>query len=95
MYTSEQTMAWIYDTYDMEHPGRNNRPVVTGKAIDIGGSLGREEATGLGCLFATEQLRDVPGVDAGPAGTADLRTAAMVLAVQRVADVTLKRGIWP
>jgi glutamate dehydrogenase (NAD(P)+) len=56
MYTDEQTMAWIYDTYDMEHTGRNNRPVVTGKPLDMGGSLGREEATGLGCLFAAERL---------------------------------------
>ncbi|MBN4016198.1 Glu/Leu/Phe/Val dehydrogenase [Rhodospirillaceae bacterium AH-315-P19] len=56
MYTNEQTMAWIYDTYDMEHPGHNNQPVVTGKPLDMGGSLGRREATGLGCLFATEQL---------------------------------------
>ena len=56
MYTNEQTMAWIYDTYDMEHPGRNNLPVVTGKPLDIGGSLGRNAATGLGCLFATKRL---------------------------------------
>jgi glutamate dehydrogenase (NAD(P)+) len=56
MYTNEQTMAWVYDTYDMEHPGRNNRPVVTGKPLDMGGSLGRNNATGLGCLFATERL---------------------------------------
>lgn len=56
MYTNEQTMAWIYDTYDMEHPGRNNRPVVTGKPLDLGGSLGREEATGLGCLLAAQRL---------------------------------------
>lgn len=56
MYTNDRTMAWIFDTYDMEHPGENNLPVVTGKPIDIGGSLGRNDATGLGCLFATEQL---------------------------------------
>lgn len=56
MYTDEQTMAWIYDTFDMEHPGRNNRPVVTGKPLEMGGSLGRSEATGLGCFMATERL---------------------------------------
>lgn len=54
MYTNAQTMALIYDTYDTMHPGRNNRPVVTGKPIDQGGSLGRRDATGLGVLFATE-----------------------------------------
>lgn len=56
LYTSEQTMAWIYDTYDGMHRGRNNLPVVTGKPLSIGGSLGRAEATGRGCLYATQQL---------------------------------------
>lgn len=56
LYTSEQTMAWVYDTYDVLHPGRNNRPVVTGKPVDLGGSLGRQDATGRGCLYATERF---------------------------------------
>lgn len=63
MYTNEKTMAWIFDTYDVMHPGRNNLPVVTGKPIDIGGSLGRVEATGRGCLYATErflEMGDIP-----------------------------------
>jgi len=56
LYTDEQTMAWIYDTYDMMHPGRNNLPVVTGKPIDIGGSHGRREATARGCVFVIERV---------------------------------------
>jgi len=56
LYTNEQTMAWIFDTYDVLHPGYNNRPVVTGKPIEMGGSYGRYEATGNGCLFATERF---------------------------------------
>lgn len=56
LYTSEQTMAWIFDTYDVLHPGFNNRPVVTGKPIEMGGSYGRHEATGNGCLFATQRF---------------------------------------
>jgi len=66
MYTDAQTMAWIYDTFDVMHPGENNGAVVTGKPIELGGSLGRNEATARGCLYATEQLlaRDiVPGLD--------------------------------
>jgi glutamate dehydrogenase (NAD(P)+) len=55
MYTDARTMAWIYDTYDIMHPGRNNLPVVTGKPVDMGGSLGRREATARGCLFATQR----------------------------------------
>src|SRR5262249_44798669 len=35
VYTDASTMAWIYDTYDMMHPGRNNLPVVTGKPVDM------------------------------------------------------------
>ena len=56
MYTNEQTMAWIFDTYDVLHPGKNNRPVVTGKPIEMGGSYGRSEATGNGVCFVTERF---------------------------------------
>ena len=66
LYTNSQTMAWIYDTYQMMHPGENNLPVVTGKPIGMGGSLGRREATGRGVLFATERALArgvVPGMD--------------------------------
>ena len=56
LYTDEQTMAWVYDTYDMLHPGRNNLPVVTGKPLDLGGSEGRQDATGRGALYATQRL---------------------------------------
>lgn len=59
MYTDEQTMAWIYDTYDLLHPGDNNKPVVTGKPLAIGGSLGRTEATGLGCFFTTQRFVEI------------------------------------
>jgi len=56
MYTNEQTMAWIFDTYDVLHPGKNNRPVVTGKSIEMGGSLGGNEATGNGVCYVTERF---------------------------------------
>jgi glutamate dehydrogenase (NAD(P)+) len=54
LYTDAQTMAWVYDTYAVMHPGRNNLPVVTGKPLDLGGSLGRQEATARGALYATQ-----------------------------------------
>jgi len=66
VYTNSQTMAWIYDTYDMMHSGRNNLPVVTGKPLDIGGSHGRNEATARGCLFACQRALSrgtVPGLE--------------------------------
>ena len=56
VYTNQQTMAWIYDTFDVMHPGENNRAVVTGKPVELGGSLGRDQATARGSLYATRQL---------------------------------------
>ena len=52
--TNEQTMAWIMDTYSM-HKRHTVTAVVTGKPLELGGSLGRPEATGRGCMFVTMQ----------------------------------------
>ncbi len=54
MNTNEQTMAWIMDTYSM-HARHTQTAVVTGKPINLGGSRGRSEATGRGCMIVTEQ----------------------------------------
>ncbi|TXG51229.1 hypothetical protein EZV62_023753 [Acer yangbiense] len=54
MGTNSQTMAWMLDEYSKFHG--HSPAVVTGKPIDLGGSLGREAATGLGVFFATEAL---------------------------------------
>ncbi len=51
--TDPQIMSWIMDTYSMS-VGYTSPSVVTGKPLNIGGSLGREEATGFGVAFATE-----------------------------------------
>ncbi|MGH7454353.1 MAG: Glu/Leu/Phe/Val family dehydrogenase, partial [bacterium] len=50
VYTNSQTMAWIMDTYSM-HMGYSVTGVVTGKPLSIGGSKGRVEATGRGCVY--------------------------------------------
>ena len=52
--TTPQTMAWIMDTYSM-HEGHSVNAVVTGKPIEIGGSLGRFEATGRGVMLTTRE----------------------------------------
>ncbi|KAI3905145.1 hypothetical protein MKX01_017391 [Papaver californicum] len=52
--TNAQTMAWMLDEYSKFHG--HSPAVVTGKLIDLGGSLGREAATGRGVVFATEAL---------------------------------------
>jgi glutamate dehydrogenase (NAD(P)+) len=62
MNTNEQTMAWIMDTYSM-HARRTTTAVVTGKPIDLGGSKGRAEATGRGCMMVTEQALRRFGLD--------------------------------
>jgi glutamate dehydrogenase (NAD(P)+) len=52
--TNAQTMAWIMDTYSM-HMRQTTTAVVTGKPMELGGSLGRPEATGRGCMIVTQQ----------------------------------------
>jgi len=54
MNTNDQTMAWIMDTYSM-HNRQTITAVVTGKPLDLGGSRGRPEATGRGCLIVSLQ----------------------------------------
>lgn len=55
MNTDSETMAWIMDTYSM-HKGRTIPGVVTGKPVQIGGSLGRNRATGMGLFYILEKL---------------------------------------
>jgi glutamate dehydrogenase (NAD(P)+) len=62
MNTNEQTMAWIMDTYSM-HLRHTENAVVTGKPIDLGGSKGRTEATGRGCMITTLEALRVKGID--------------------------------
>ena len=50
--TNERVMAWIMDTYSMR-VGHATTAVVTGKPMNLGGSLGRREATGRGCMIVT------------------------------------------
>ena len=50
--TNERVMAWIMDTYSMHHR-HTVTAVVTGKPVEMGGSLGRREATGRGCMIVT------------------------------------------
>jgi glutamate dehydrogenase (NAD(P)+) len=96
MYTSAQTMAWVYDTYDNMHPGENNLPVVTGKPLELGGSEGRNEATGRGCVFALERalalgvvqgLEGVDGARVAIQGFGEVGRVAARLLIERGAHV--------
>jgi glutamate dehydrogenase (NAD(P)+) len=52
--TNERVMAWVMDTYSMRM-GHTVTAVVTGKPVEMGGSLGRREATGRGCMIVTKE----------------------------------------
>jgi glutamate dehydrogenase (NAD(P)+) len=60
--TNDQVMAWIMDTYSM-HVGHTETAVVTGKPIEMGGSLGRREATGRGVMIVTREAARHLGID--------------------------------
>jgi len=60
--TNDQIMAWVMDTYSM-HVGHTTTSVVTGKPVELGGSLGRREATGRGVMIATREAAKHVGLD--------------------------------
>jgi glutamate dehydrogenase (NAD(P)+) len=60
--TNEQVMAWVMDTYSM-HVGHTTTSVVTGKPLELGGSLGRREATGRGVMIATREAARHVGIE--------------------------------
>ena len=85
--TSEQTMAWIMDTYSM-HMGHTVTSVVTGKPLNIGGSRGRTEATGHGIqVVCDESLRylkmNIDGCRVGIQGFGNVGSNAARLLMER------------
>ena len=104
LYTDPQTMAWIYDTYSMMHPGQNNLPVVTGKPLGLGGSEGRITATAQGAFDVFEHMVDngvfpdldaLPGVEVAIQGFGNAgRNAAWIFsrAGARIVAVSDSRG---
>ncbi len=67
--TNEQVMAWVMDTYSM-HVGHTETAVVTGKPIELGGSLGRREATGRGVMICTREAAKQVGLEVRGASVA-------------------------
>ncbi|MFO0804317.1 MAG: Glu/Leu/Phe/Val dehydrogenase [Gemmataceae bacterium] len=57
MGTDEQTMAWIYDTYSMK-VGYACPEIVTGKPVELGGCVGRKEATGRGVVYCIREAME-------------------------------------
>jgi glutamate dehydrogenase (NAD(P)+) len=60
VYTTPQIMAWIMDTFSMQH-GYSIPGVVTGKPVSIGGSLGRDKATARGCGYVVDEAMEEMG----------------------------------
>ena len=97
--TNERVMAWIMDTYSM-HKRHTVTAVVTGKPVAMGGSLGRREATGRGCLFVTRQAlarlgRTVSGARVAVQGFGNVGSIAAELMAQegaRIIAVSDKTG---
>jgi glutamate dehydrogenase (NAD(P)+) len=67
--TNEQIMAWMMDTYSMNE-GSTSTGVVTGKPVDLGGSLGRREATGRGVFTVGVEAAKHTGMDISTARVA-------------------------
>ncbi len=59
--TNAQTMAWIMDEYSQTHG--YTLPIVTGKPLEVGGSAGREAATGRGALLVLQEAARDLGLD--------------------------------
>ena len=82
--TNERVMAWVMDTYSMR-VGHTVTAVVTGKPVEMGGSLGRKEATGRGCLVVTREAlahlgMPIKGTTAAVQGFGNVgSTAAMLM----------------
>lgn len=98
VYTTPQIMAWIMDTYSMQH-GYSIPGVVTGKPIAVGGSLGRDKATARGCLNVVDEAMKELGLPAGARvaiqgfGNAGLHAAELFEAAgYRIVAVSDSRG---
>ncbi|HEV2108007.1 MAG TPA: Glu/Leu/Phe/Val dehydrogenase [Thermomicrobiales bacterium] len=67
--TNPQVMAWLMDTYSMQ-VGYSVPGVTTGKPLVLGGSEGRNEATGRGCVYGIKEAAGVLGLDLAASRTA-------------------------
>src|SRR5438270_1604678 len=87
--TDEQTMAWIYDTYSM-HVGYACPEIVNGKPVELGGCVGRREATGRGVIYCILEALKEMELKAGEA-TAVVQGYGNVGSV--VCQELVKRGV--
>ena len=99
--TNERVMAWLMDTYSM-HVGHTVNAVTTGKPVEMGGSLGRREATGRGVMITTVQAlehlkMEVKGATVAVQGFGNVGSIGAQLLQQagcRVVAVSDRTGGW-
>lgn len=99
VYTSAREMAWIYDTYS-EAKGYAIPEVVTGKPVEVGGSLGRKEATSRGTVITVREAAkhlnlDLNGATAAIQGYGNVGYHAAVLLTEygtKICAVSDSRG---
>jgi len=89
--TNPQIMAWIMDTYSM-HAGHSVTSVVTGKPLSVGGSEGRNEATGRGVLYCIDEVlrrqgKSLEGMTAAVQGFGNVGSVAAKLLQEAGAKV--------
>ncbi len=89
--TTPAVMAWIFDTYSMNQ-GHSVLGVVTGKPLAVGGSLGREDATGRGAVFCLQELaqrlgRPIDGLEVAVQGFGNVGSAVARLVAKLGAKV--------
>jgi glutamate dehydrogenase (NAD(P)+) len=89
MYTNPRTMAWFVDAYQ-EATGRVEPGVVTGKPLELGGSKGRDRATGLGAAIL---LRSVLGETKGAADACTVAIQGFGNAGQVLARALAESGV--
>jgi glutamate dehydrogenase (NAD(P)+) len=97
--TNDQVMAWVMDTYSM-HVGHTSTAVVTGKPIELGGSLGRREATGRGVMIVTREaathvgfsIQDATVAIQGFGNVGSVSADLLAKAGARIVGVTDHRG---
>src|SRR5204862_518770 len=100
--TNEQVMAWIMDTYSM-HVGHTETAVVTGKPLEMGGALGRREATGRGVMIGARESAlhvgfDIKGATVAIQGFGNVGSVSAALLAEagaRIVGVTdWKSGVY-
>jgi glutamate dehydrogenase (NAD(P)+) len=105
--TDSQVMAWVLDTYSMM-VGHQELGVVTGKPVTLGGSVGREEATGRGVMnvlraFLATQNKSIEGTRIAVQGFGnvgfhaarllDTRGATIIAITERASGIYDEKGI--